>query len=86
VGTRGAFLEQRRDVVGRRHHAAAARRGERRVAVAGGDVEDALVEAEVERFGELLADDLQGRADDGIVAARPGRLLAGLERGEVDVR
>ena len=86
MGARGTLVEQARHVVGRRHHAAAARGGERRVAVAGGNVEHALVEAQVERLGELLADDLQGGADDGVVAARPGGLLAGLERGQIDVR
>ena len=80
----GAALEQRRHVVGRRHLAAAARRGERRVAVAGGDVEHALVAAQVAGFGERLADDLQRGADDGVVAAGPGQLLAGLEGGEID--
>jgi hypothetical protein len=55
-GTLGAALEQRADVVGRRHPAATSRRGERRVAVAGGDVEDALVGAQVAGFGDDLAD------------------------------
>ena len=32
--------------------------------------------AHVGRFAEGFADDLQGRADDGEIAAGPGRLLA----------
>ena len=40
--------------------------------------------AQVEGFAQLLADDLQGGADDGIVAGRPGALLAGLDGVEVD--
>ena len=79
----GAALEQGLDVVGRDDLAAAARRGEGGVAVAGRHVEHALVPAQVAGFGELLADDLQGGADDGVVAARPGGLLAGLEGVEV---
>jgi hypothetical protein len=55
VRARGALFEQRRNVVGRRHGAAASRCGECRVAVARGDVEDALAPAQVERFGEPLA-------------------------------
>ena len=73
---RAAALEQRRHVVGRGHLAPAARGGERRVAVAGGDVEHLAAGAQIERLAELLADDLQGRADDGVVAGRPGALLA----------
>ena len=82
----GAFaraVEQRRHIVGGDHLAPAARGGERGVAVAGGDVEHLLSRADVERLAQLLADDLQGGADDGIVAGRPGALLAGLERREI---
>ena len=78
-----AALEQRRHVVGRGHLAPAARGGERGVAVAGGDVEHRLAGAQIERLAQLLADDLQGRADDGVVAGRPGGLLAGLDGGEI---
>ena len=80
VGALAGALEQRRHVVGGDHVAPAARRGERDVAVAGGDVEHLLPGAQVERLAQLFADDLQGGADDGIVAGRPGALLAGLER------
>ena len=78
-----ALLEQRRHVVGGGHVGKAARRGQRRVAVAGGDVEHALAGADVGGLGERLADDLQRRADDGEVAAGPGGLLALLDRREV---
>ncbi len=86
VGTRafGATLEQAGDVVGRRHPAAAAGSGQRGVAVAGGHVEHLLVAAQVAGLGEQFAHQLQRRADDGVVAARPGCLLTGLEGGEVD--
>ena len=84
-GARAAALEQRRHVVGGGHLAPAARRGERGVAVAGGDVEHLLAGPEVERFAQLFADDLQRGADDGIVAGRPGAVLLGLEGGKVDL-
>ena len=80
----GTAFEQRGDVVGRRHLAAAARRGQRGVAVAGGHIEHPLVSAQVAGFGQLLADDLQGGADDGVIAAGPRGFLAALEGIEVD--
>ena len=83
IARSGAALEQRFDVVGGGDLAAAARGGERGVAVAGRDVEHALVPAQVAGLGELLADDLEGGADDGVVAAGPRGLLAGLEGGEI---
>jgi len=51
----------------------------RGVAVAGGDVEHALAGAEVDRIAEALTDDLQCRADDGVVAGGPRRLLTLLD-------
>ena len=81
-----AALEQRRHVVGRGDVAPAARGGERGVAVAGGDVEHGLAGTQVERLAKRLADDLQRGADDGVVAGRPGGLLAGLQRGEIGRR
>ena len=84
VGALAGAVEQRRHVVGRGHVAPAARGRERDVAVAGGDVEHLLAGADVERLAELLADDLQGGADDGVVAGGPGRLLTGLHRDEID--
>ena len=83
-GARLAALEQARHVVGGDDLAPAARRGERGVAVAGCDVEHFQAGAEVERFAELLADDLQRGADDCIVAGRPCAMLARLQRREVD--
>ena len=83
---RGALapaFEQRRHVVGRGHLAPAARRGERHVAVAGRDVEHLAAGAQIERLAQLLADDLQRGADDGVVAGRPGALLARLDGGEI---
>ena len=56
--------------------APAARGGERRLKIAGRHVEDTCVLAQIHGFAELLADQLQRVADDGIIAARPGRPLA----------
>ena len=76
-------IKERGHVVRRDHVAPTPRGGERGVAVAGGDVEHVLVRAEVERLAQRLADDLQRGADDGIVARRPGALLAGLDGPKV---
>jgi hypothetical protein len=81
----GAF-EQRRDVIGRGHLAPAPRGGERRIAVSGGHVENALARANVEGFAQILADDLKRGPDNAVVAGRPGRLLAGFKGREVDRR
>jgi hypothetical protein len=83
-GTLAAALEQRADIVRRHHVGEAAGRRERRIAVAGGDIEDALVAAEIDRLAQHLADDLQRGADPGVVAGAPGDLLAALDRGEID--
>jgi hypothetical protein len=83
-GAHPAAFEQRADVVRRHDVSEAAGRGQRRVAVAGGDVEDALVAADIDGLAQHLADDLQGGADDGVVAGGPGAVLAGLDRGEID--
>ena len=83
----GAFaraIEQRVHVVDRHHVAPAPRGRERGIAVAGGDVEHPLPAAEVERFAQLLADDLQRGADDRIVARGPCALLARLDRLEIN--
>ena len=76
-------LEQRRHVVGGDHLAAAAGGRKGHVAVAGGHVEHFLTRAHVERLAQLFADDLQGGADKGIIAGRPGCLLARLEHAKV---
>jgi hypothetical protein len=85
-GTGAAALEQCRYVIGRHDIAPASRRGEAHIAVAGGDVEYFLTGAKIKRLAQFFADDLQGRADDGVVAGRPGRLLPGLEVGEIGRR
>ena len=79
VGPGAAALEQGLDVVGRGDVAPAAREGERRIAVAGGHVEHLGVGGEVQGLGQVLADDLQGGADPGIVAGGPGGILLGLD-------
>ena len=84
LGTLPAALEQRADIVGRHDVAESAGGGERRIAVAGGDVEDALVAAQVDGLAQRFADDLQRGADHRIVAGAPGDLLAALDHGEVD--
>ena len=66
------------------HVAPAARGRERDVAVAGRDIEHLLAGADVEGLAQSFADNLQRGADNGVVAGGPGRLLAGLERDEVD--
>ena len=82
-GAFAAALEQRVDVIRRGHVRESPRRGERRVAVAGGDVEHALARAQVDRLAQAFADDLQRGADDGVVAGGPHRLLALLDGGVI---
>jgi hypothetical protein len=83
---RAAALQQRRYVIRRDHIAPAPRGREADIAVAGGDVENLLPGAKIECLAELFADDLQGRADDGIISRRPSGLLPGFDRGEVGRR
>ena len=45
--------------------------------------ERAKARAKIERLAKLLTDDLQGRAHDGIVARRPGGVLAGFDCGKI---
>jgi len=66
-------------VIGRYDVREAASSGERGVAVSSGDIKDALVAAQIDSLAESLADDLQRRADNGIVARGPRRLLTGLD-------
>ena len=82
-GTLTAALEQGADIIRRHHLGEPPRRGERRIAVAGGNVEDALIAAQVDGLAQHLADDLKGDTDDGIVAGRPCTLLTALDRGEI---
>ena len=86
LGAGPAALQQRRHVVGRGDVAPAPRGGEAGHAVAGGDVEHLRAGLEIERLAELLADDLQRRADDGVIARRPRGLLFGLECGQIGAR
>ena len=86
LGALAAALEQGADIVGRHHLGEAARRGERRIAVAGGDVEHALAAAQVDCLAKHLADDLQRGADDRVVAGRPCALLAALHGSEIGGR
>ena len=83
-GTLAAALEQRAHVVCRHDVGEAARRGERGVAIAGGDIEDTLAATQIDGLAQPFADDLQRGADDGVVAGAPGGLLATLDRGEID--
>ena len=82
-GARLAAFQQRRHVVGRGDVAPPPRRGKARHAVAGGDIEHLRAGLEIERLAEFFADDLQRRADDGVIARRPCGLLTRLEGGEV---
>lgn len=86
LGALAAALEKRPDIIGGDHLGETARRGECRIAVAGGDIENALAGVEIDRLAQRLADDLHRRADDGIVARTPGGMLSALDRREIDAR
>ncbi len=78
-GALAAALEERGHVVDAGHVAAEAGGGDRRVAAPAGHVEHGRAGVQVRRVAQALGDgDDQGR-DLGEVAARPGRLLAGLD-------
>ena len=83
LGPAARPIEQRGHVVDADDRAAAARGGHRGVAAAGGDVEDGLGRMDVERFDEQLGHEQDLGPDHVVVAARPGRLLACLDGGEV---
>lgn len=83
LGPLASPLQEALDIVRGDHVAPAAGGGERKIAVAGSDIEHLLAGAQVERFGELFADNLERGADDGVVARRPGRLLLGLDRSQI---
>ena len=74
-----AALEQRRDVVDADDATAVAGRGDRRVAAASGDVEDAPAGAQVGGVAQVLGDEDDPRRDRVKVAARPDQLLAPLD-------
>ena len=82
-GAHAALVEQGRHVVDADGRAAEPGGRDRRVAAAGGDVEDAPAGVQVGGVAELLGDDLDLRRDDGEVAARPGLLLPLLDRLQV---
>ncbi len=79
VGALPRPFEQRADIVRRHDLGIAPRRGERRIAIACGDVEDALVAAQVDGLAQVFADDLKRDADGAIVAGAPGGLLPPLD-------
>jgi hypothetical protein len=61
----------------------AARGGQCGVAAAGGNVQHALVGFQVHGFAQAFAHDDQGVADAGVIAGRPGFLLAGFDDLEI---
>src|SRR5258706_134870 len=50
----------------------------------GRHVEYVLIPAQLARFGQQLADELQGGADHRVVSAGPRHLLAAFESGKID--
>jgi hypothetical protein len=78
-----AAREQPRDVVDADDVAAGAGSRDRRVAAAGGDVQDAPVGPQVDGLGEGLRNRLDEGGDGVEVAARPHLLLALLDRSQV---
>jgi hypothetical protein len=78
-----AALEERRHVVDAGDMGAEPRRGDRRVAGPGRDVEDAPAGVQVGAVGQVLGSDLDPRGDRVVVPGGPGRLLASLDGGEV---
>ena len=82
-GPVGAARQQFPHVVGGGDVGEATRRRQGGIAVAGGDVEHEFAGADIGGLGQGFADDLQGRADHGEVAAGPGGLLAFLDGDEV---
>ena len=83
-GTLAPTLEQRAHVVGRGDVGKAPRGGQRGVAVAGGHVQHLAAGAHIDGLAQVLAHDLQGGAQNGVVARGPDGVLALLERGVVE--
>ncbi|MNP54591.1 hypothetical protein D3C76_1491580 [compost metagenome] len=77
-------FKQGAHVVRRRNLATTTRSGECRVAVAGGDVQHALVAQQVAGFSQLLADNLQSGTDYRIVAAGPRGHLAVFQGSQIN--
>src|SRR5690606_20249932 len=82
-GTLAGAYKKRWHVVGRDDVTPAAGGRQRDITVAGGDIENLLSRADIERFAKLLSNNLQRRADNGVVAGGPDALLTGLQGGEV---
>ena len=78
-GTSATFFQQLRHVVCRRDFGKTAGSGERGIAVAGIDIEHTLTGADIGGLGQGFTDELKRHADDGKVAAGPGRLLTLLD-------
>ena len=72
LGAAAAALEESGDVVDADRSAAVARGCDRRIAAAGGDVEDAPAGVQVGGVAEVLGHEHDPGGDDGEVAARPG--------------
>ena len=73
--------KQRADIVGRCHLRETARRRQRGIAVARRDIDHPFSGAKIDGFANIFTDNLQCRADHGVVAGSPGRLLALLDGG-----
>ena len=83
LGPCAAFCEKALDIVGRCDVREPASRGQRRVAVAGGNVQNLVPGIDIRGFGKLLADDVQRRPDHGVVTGSPGCLLLLFDRREI---
>ena len=81
-----ASVKKRTDVVGRRHARESAGCRECGVAIAGCDIKHIASGAHVDRLAKALANNLEGRADNRIIAGRPDGLLALLNRREIRVQ
>jgi hypothetical protein len=74
-----ASFEQGAYIVGRGHDASATGGRQGHIAIAGGHIKDPFVTTQITRLGEKFPDNLQSRADDGVVSAGPSGHLAGLQ-------
>ena len=79
-------MEQRRDVVDADRGTTVTRSGDRGIAAARGDVEDAPARMQVGRVAELFGHEHDTGGDNGEVAAFPCQALALLDRAEVGER
>jgi hypothetical protein len=76
-------FQQGGDIVRGCHSGTAPGSGKRGIAITGCDVQHAFIPADVACFGQLLTNNLQGRADDSVVAASPGNLLSAFNSHKV---